>query len=134
MNVLTGVAAVELTLFDLFCWYYLGLNPEGEVRFANANHIARRLNWTPQDVIDYLGKHGLHPDRVLNTDFPLSRYQVDLQIAAAEERPETLRQRAEMIYEHFQAVVGQKPRDWHREIAEEREADRQQRLNQRFSS
>ena len=111
--------------FDMFCLYYLGLTPEGEVRFVNANQIAKRFNWTPQAVLDYLRKHRMHPDAVLNTDFPMARYQADLQIAAAKEDSETLRLRAEMIYESFTQRSGRFKRDWLREIEEERERDRE---------
>ena len=80
--------------------------PRARPRFHNANQVARRYNWTAQQLLGYLGKHGMHPDRVVNTDFPLSRYQVDLQIAAGSEPPETIQAHAERIFEEFSQVVG----------------------------
>ena len=39
--------------FDVFCLYYLGLTPEGEVRFQNANQVAGRYNWTPDALLEF---------------------------------------------------------------------------------
>jgi len=119
------------TPFHVFCLYYLGLTPEGQVRFQNANQISKRFNWTPDMLMEFLRKHRMHPDLVLNTDFPLARYQVDLQLASQQEDSEELHARALEIYEAFTGVAGQKPRDWLKEIEEEREADRQRRRDGR---
>ena len=117
--------------FQVFCLYYLGLTPEGEVRFQNANQVAKRFNWTPEMLLEFLHRNRLHPDLVLNTDFPLSRYQVDLQIAAQYEDCERLHARALGIYEAFTGIAGRKRRDWLKEIEEEREADREAALERR---
>jgi hypothetical protein len=122
---------MEPTPFHVFCLYYLGLTPEGEVRFQNANQVARRFNWTPDMLMEFLGKHRMHPDVVLNTDFPLARYQVDLQLAAQDEDSEELHARALGIFDAFTGVAGQKQRDWLKEIEEEREADRQRLIERR---
>jgi hypothetical protein len=113
--------------FQVFCLYYLGLTPEGTVRFQNANQVAKRFNWTPEKLLDFLHAHRMHPDLVLNTDFPLSRHQVDLQIAAQHEDPERLHARALRIYEAFGQLAGRKRRDWLKEIEEERRADQARR-------
>ena len=112
--------------FALFCLYYLGLNPVGQYRFANANQIAKQLNWTVADLLTVLSRHGLHPDTVLNTDFPLARHQIDIQLAAEGEPPHALHARAAQIYEQFRLHVG-KRRDWLKEIEEEQERDRRAR-------
>lgn len=113
----------ELDAFTLFCWYYLGLTPVGDFQFVNANKIAKRLNCTVDDLMKQLAKHDMHPDRVLNTNFPMPRYQVDLQMAAEKEDADQLLARAQGIYEVFQGSMGNK-RDWLKEIEEEQEADR----------
>ena len=64
--------------FEMFCLYYLGLNPQGEYRFLNANQVARQFNWTVDQLMTTLRKLDIHPDTVLNTDFPLARRQVDI--------------------------------------------------------
>ncbi len=112
--------------FALFCLYYLGLSPDGQYRFSNANQIARRLNWTVPDLLTVLSRHGLHPDTVLNTDFPLARHQIDIQLAAEAEPPQKLLGRATQIYEQFR-LHGGKRRDWLKEIEEEQEQDRRSR-------
>jgi hypothetical protein len=109
--------------FELFCLYYLGLSPEGEYRFQNGNQIAKRFNWTVAELMEVLRKQGLHPDAVLNTDFPLARHQADLHIAAEREPPERLRARAEAIWAEYLTRKG-KRRDWLAEIAAEQALDR----------
>ncbi|MBI4083184.1 MAG: hypothetical protein HY423_11300 [Candidatus Lambdaproteobacteria bacterium] len=116
--------------FLLFCEYYLGLTPEGEFRFTNANKMARRLNCTPADLFATLKRHRLHPDTVLNTDFPLARYQVDIQLAAGTVASERLLEMARAAYEAYLGAVGT-PRDWLREIEQEREADRERERERR---
>lgn len=108
----------NMNKFELFCEYYLGLTPEGGYKFSNANKIARRLNCTVAEVMGNLSRHGMHPDVVLNTDFPLAKYSVELQLAADEESPEQLRARAKKIFQAFQSRAGKK-RDWIKEIREE---------------
>ena len=108
--------------FDLFCQYYLGLTPEGGYKFSNANKIAARLRCTVAQLMQTLRGHGLHPDTVVNTDFPLARYQADFQIAAESESREWLVAFAEKIYREFCRSKG-KRRDWLAEIAQEKQHD-----------
>ncbi len=113
--------------FELFCLYYLGLTPEGKYRFANANQIAAHLKWNVDELMRALRSHGLHPDKVLNTDFPLARYQVDFQIAAEEASAERLKALAQSIYKDFRGTS--KPRDWQAEIAQEKQEDQKGEQN-----
>ena len=110
--------------FDLFCQYYLGLTPEGGYRFSNANRIAAQLNLSVGELMQTLRGHGLHPDTVVNTDFPLARYQADFQIAAESESKEWLVAFAEQIYEEFRRSGG-KRRDWLAEIQQEKQQDQE---------
>jgi hypothetical protein len=112
--------------FTLFSFYYLGVSPEGTYRFQNGNQIAKRLNCTVADLMEMLRKQGQHPDVVLNTDFPMARYQADLQIAAETEGPDQLVGRAKAIWDEFRGRIG-KRRDWLGEIEREREQDREAR-------
>ena len=104
--------------FELFCLYYLGLTPEGTYQFVNANKLAARLNCTVDDLMGALRGHGLHPDTVLNMDFPMARYQVDVQMAAETESGDWLKDFAGRIYNEFRNHTG-KPRDWLAEIDQE---------------
>lgn len=119
---------MEKDPFVLFCFYYLGLTPEGGYQFANANKVAARLNCTVDDLMGTLRRLELHPDTVLNTDFPMARYQVDLQIAAEKENPEWLKEFADRIYKDFRNHAG-KSRDWLAEIEREKRTDRDGRGN-----
>ena len=110
--------------FELFCLYYLGMTPEGGYRFSNANHIAARMKWSVAELMQTLRGHGLHPDTVVNTDFPLARYQADFQIAAESESPEQMMAFAERIYEEFRGSGG-KRRDWLAEIQQEKQKDQE---------
>ena len=114
---------MTLDALTLFSWYYLGLTPDGNFQHVNANKIAKRLNITVDDVMKQLAKHNLHPDVVLNTTFPMARYQVDLQLAAEKEDQDQLRARAESIYDAYLGSRGSR-RDWLKEIEEEKESDR----------
>ena len=108
--------------FDLFCQYYLGLTPQGGYQFSNANKVAARLNLTVAQLMQTLRGHGLHPDTVVHTDFPLARYQADFQIAAESESREAMVAFAEKIYQEFRGSVG-KRRDWLAEIEVEIQQD-----------
>jgi hypothetical protein len=112
--------------FEVFCWYYLGLSPGGEYRFVNGNHIARHYNVSVNDLLAFLKKHRLHPDTVLNTDFPMARWQVDVQLAAQERGPEQARELAARVFAEYQGRIGNR-RDWLAEIEREREEDRERR-------
>ena len=112
--------------FEVFCWYYLGLSPQGEYRFVNANQIAQQYNCTVADLMRFLDKHGLDPDRVLNTDFPMARFQVDVQMTAENTGPEQALEFAERIFAHFQTSAGTR-RDWLKEIEREKEEERERR-------
>ena len=114
--------------FEVFCWYYLGLSPQGEYHFVNGNRIAKQYNCSVAELLAFLGKHKLHPDVVLNTDFPMARYQVDVQLAAQERGSEHALELAARIFAEFQGRLG-KRRDWLAEIEREREEERQRRYS-----
>lgn len=112
--------------FELFCLYYLGLSPEGDYRFVNGNQIAKRYNTTVDAVLHHLRSHDLDPDTVLNTDFPMARYQIDVQLAAESEHGPDALELASRIFEAYHSSRGRR-RDWQAEIEEERDEDRRRR-------
>lgn len=114
--------------FEVFCWYYLGLSPQGEYRFTNGNRIAQHYNCTVADLLTFLKKHRLDPDTVLNTDFPMARHQVDVQMAAEEQGPEQALELAARVFAEFQGRIG-KRRNWLAEIEREREEERERRYS-----
>ncbi len=112
--------------FELFCLYYLGLTPEGEYRFVNGNQIAKRYNSTVDAVLQQLREHDLDPDTVLNTDFPMARYQIDVQLAAqATHGPDPV-ELARRIFTAYQESQGRR-RDWKAEIEQEMQEERRHR-------
>ena len=108
---------------ELFSFYYLGLSPEGVYRFANANQMARHYNTTVAEIMTALSAAELHPDTVVNTDFPMAKYQVELQLASQDGDPDKLREMASRIYEEFKSHGG-KRRDWIAEIQSEQNVNR----------
>jgi len=111
---------------ELFNWYYLGLSPRGEHKFLNGNQVAQSYNWTVDELMKALKKHRIDPDTVLNTDFPMARYQVDVQLAAERHGPEQLLELASRIFAEFQQRTGT-ARDWLAEIERERQEERARR-------
>lgn len=114
--------------FEVFCLYYLGLSSEGAYKFTNANQVAKHYNWSVGELNAYLKKHKMDSDTVVNTDFPLARHQVDLQLMAERSPGPIPLDFAERIFTEFQNRVGNR-RDWLREIEEEREEDRTRKFN-----
>ena len=109
--------------FELFCWYYLGVSPMGEYRFVNGNQVAQIYNCSVGELMTQLQKHSIDPDTVLNTDFPIARYQVDVQMAAERFDGEQLLDFAGRIFTDFKQRIGHR-RDWAAEIEREKEEDR----------
>ena len=120
--------AREVDSFELFCRYYLGLSPQGEYTFVNGNKVAKIYNWTVGDLLQTLKKQGMDPDLVLNTDFPMARYQVDVQMAAQKHGADHALEFASRIFEDFKQRTGRR-RDWLAEIEREREEDRDRLRN-----
>ena len=108
----------QIEPLELFSFYYLGLSPEGTYKFSNANQMARYFNTTVPDIMSALRAAGLHPDAVVNTEFPMALYQVELQLASIDGEPGKLLGMASRIYDEFRAHAG-KRRDWAAEIASE---------------
>jgi hypothetical protein len=111
---------------ELFSWYYLGLSPRGEHKFVNGNQVAQFYNWSVDELMKNLKRHRIDPDTVLNTDFPMARYQVDMQMAAEAHGPEHLLELAGRIFAEFRQRVGT-ARDWLAEIERERAEERARR-------
>ena len=104
--------------FELFCFYYLGLDPQGQYKFSNANQMARYYKTTVASIMNTLREFELHPDLVVNTDFPLSQYQVEIQLAHQAGEQQKMLAIAEQTYRGFRERIG-KNRDWQAEIDRE---------------
>ncbi len=95
---------------ELFGFYYLGFNPDGDYKFPNANHVAGYYRVGPEAVMRWLEEYGLHPSKVLRQQVELSRLQVDLQLEAGNLSLLGLQERiAEILAEVDGAAPGRKP-------------------------
>ena len=115
----------KLTPAALFCWYYLAVSPQGKYGFINANQLSKELGATVDELMACLKKEGIHPDEVLNTDFPMARHQVELQLLANTSSDGVLGEllsKAQRVYTAWSLQRGRR-RDWVAEIAQEREQD-----------
>ncbi len=95
---------------ELFSFYYLGFNPEGTYKFANAHHVARYYKVSSDAVLRWLDEYDLSSSRLLHLQYELSRAQTDLQLEADELTPEEILERArEILDEVDEATPGRKP-------------------------
>lgn len=91
---------------ELFAFYYLGFNPDGEYRFANAYHVAKYYRVSSDAVLRWLVELDLEPKKFLMQQYNLSGAQVDLQLEAEELTREEIRERAARILAELEAADG----------------------------
>ncbi|MBI1289756.1 hypothetical protein GC173_00735 [bacterium] len=91
---------------ELFTFYYLGFNPDGEYRWANAHHVGRYYRVSSDAVLRWLEELDLDPKRMLHQQFDLSSHQVDLQLEAPDLTPAEIYRRASAILEELDAAPG----------------------------
>lgn len=90
----------------LFAYYYLGFNPAGEYRFANAHHIARWYNVSADAVLRWLEELDLDSAWVVRQRYDLSGPQLELQLDAPDmSREEIFARVAEILAELDAAPV-----------------------------
>jgi len=91
---------------ELFSFYYLGFDPEGNYRFANAHRVARHYQVSADAVLQWLKEMDLEPKRFLDRQYDLAEAQVELQLSAGSITPEFVRQRAGEILEEIDQAPG----------------------------
>ncbi len=91
---------------ELFAFYYLGFNPDGEYRFANAYHVARYYKVSADAVQRWLEELELEPGRFLTRQYDLAEAQVDLQMDAPGLTTEGIRMRAAEILDGLDKSEG----------------------------
>lgn len=95
---------------ELFAFYYLGFNPDGEYRWSNAHHVARYYRVSSDAVLRWLEELDLEPKRLLHQQYDLSGHQVELQLEAGELTPPQIYRRAtEILAELDSAPGGRRP-------------------------
>lgn len=91
---------------ELFAFYYLGFNPDGEYRFANANTVAKHYNVSVTRVLEWLKDLDLEPGMVLRKEFDLSGPMVELQLERVNLTPMEIHRRAGEILKALDAAPG----------------------------
>lgn len=95
---------------ELFAFYFLGFNPEGEYRFANVHHIAAYYGVSSDAVQRWLDELDLSPAEILRRDCGFAAMQADLQIEAdSMDHEEILSRAAEILAEVDAARPTRKP-------------------------
>jgi hypothetical protein len=91
---------------ELFGFYFLGINPQGEYGFANAHMVAQHYSVTPAQVLRWLDELDLAPRRILDRQFRLGRAQADLMLDAPFMNAAEMRHRIEEILAEVDEAAG----------------------------
>jgi hypothetical protein len=91
---------------ELFAFYFLGVNPDGEYRFANAHHVARYYRVSSDAVLRWLGELDIEPRDILRQQFDLAGAQLELQLELPNLDPAGVRQRVKAILEELDGSEG----------------------------
>jgi len=95
---------------ELFCFYYLGFNPDGEYRFANVHHVSKYYNVSADAVLRWLEELDLQPSWVLRQHYDLAGVSVELMLEATNLTPMAIRgHAAAALAELDEADSGRKP-------------------------
>lgn len=100
---------------DLFCAYHLGITAEGDYRFQNIHHVAKRFGTNAAVIKQLLVDFGMDPETVIHSAFDLAGAQVDVMLA-----PEGLNRAgiAREFYEEFRKAP-RKARNWQKELEQD---------------
>ena len=91
---------------ELFAFYYLGINPDGEYRFANAHHVGKYYSVSADAVMRWLDELDLKSSDVLRQRFNLSGPQLELQLDLPNLDPAGVRERAAVILAELDDAEG----------------------------
>jgi hypothetical protein len=93
---------------ELFGFYFLGIHPNGDYKFANSHQVAQHYKVTPQQVMIWLKQMDLAPRSILDRQFRLGEAQADLMMDSPHLNGPELRHRLEEIL----AEVDDAPGGW----------------------
>jgi len=105
----------NITAFDLFCAYHLGITEDGGYRFQNLHDVARRFGCSSGVIKQLLSDFGMDSDVLVQSSYDIASAQVDVMAApSGVSRCELARQ----MFEEF-GRAPRRARDWARELAED---------------
>jgi hypothetical protein len=105
----------NITAFDLFCAYHLGITEEGGYRFQNIHQVARRFGVNAAVIKQILADLGMDSDAIVHSSFDIAGAQVDVMLAPdGIDRTEIARR----LFDEFKAAP-RRDRDWKRELEED---------------
>ena len=109
-------AAHQISAFELFCAYHLGIQEDGTYRFGNVHDVAKRFGVGAAVIRQSLEEFALRPDDLWTLKWDLSEAQVAIAVA-----PPGADLRA-IAFEHWRGLLTapKRKRDWARELADDR--------------
>src|SRR5690606_12765365 len=90
---------LELTPFELFCTYHLGITEENTYRRPNARDVARRFRVSVDEMHDALRRFGLDQRALDRYDFDINLALLDVKVV-----PEGI-DRREIARVHFDELI-----------------------------
>ena len=107
-------AAHQISAFELFCAYHLGIQEDGTYRFGNVHDVAKRFGVGAAVIRQSLEEFALRPDDLWTLKWDLSEAQVAIAVATR------CRLRAIVGALERAADGAQEKGDWARELADDR--------------
>ena len=113
--------AHNISAFELFCAYHLGIQADGTYRFGHVHDVAKRFGVGAAVIRQSLEEFALRPDDLWTIKWDLSEAQVAIAVA-----PPDADLRA-IAFEHWRKLLTApvRKRDWARELADDRQANAQ---------
>jgi hypothetical protein len=105
----------NITPFELFCAYHLGITADDGYQFQNLHDVARRFGCPSGVIKQLLSEFAMDADAIVQARFDMASAQVDVMVAPT---GTSRRVMALQMWEDFQKAP-RRARDWAREIAED---------------
>ena len=111
--------AHDISAFELFCAYHLGIQSDGTYQFGNVHDVAKRFGVGSAVIRQSLEEFALRPDDLWNLKWDLSEAQVAIAVSA---QGADLRA---IAFEHWRKLLTapKRKRDWAKELVDDRAAN-----------
>ena len=113
--------AHNISAFELFCAYHLGIQSDGTYRFGHVHDVAKRFGVGAAGIRQSLEEFALRPDDLWNIKWDLSEAQVAIAVAP----PKTDLRAVAFEYWRKLLTAPERKRDWSTELADDRQANAQ---------